>query len=95
MDSVETPRKLVHRIAQATTPSRNSERPTQYFFRESIHESLQQNEKYNAAEARHKFTSKCGRFIYHVAIIDYLTEFNWDKKVERFFKTTILAKDSG
>ena len=53
-----------------------------------------QDDKYRNAEDRHKFYSKCGRFIYHVAIIDYLTEFNFTKKVERFFKTTILSKNS-
>ena len=28
--------------------------------------------KFSQAEARHKFKSKCGRYIYHLSIIDYL-----------------------
>jgi len=44
------------------------------------------NDEFSHAEARHKFTSACGRYIYHVAIIDYLTEFNIQKRLESFFK---------
>lgn len=95
MDSGATPRRLVNRIAQATTPSRASElKESRYFFRDSVNESLMQSDKYRNAEDRHKFTSKCGRFIYHIAIIDFLTEFNFTKKLERWFKTTILAKNA-
>lgn len=35
---------------------------------------------------RHKFLSKCGRYIYHIGIIDYLQDFNFDKKLENFLK---------
>ena len=36
--------------------------------------------------SRHKFLSTCGRFIYHIGIIDYLQDFNFDKKLENFLK---------
>mmetsp|Transcript_3020 Transcript_3020/g.4094 ORF Transcript_3020/g.4094 Transcript_3020/m.4094 type:complete len:317 (-) Transcript_3020:75-1025(-) len=36
-----------------------------------------------------------GRRVYHVAIIDYLQEWNIDKKLERFTKTVLLNKDAG
>ena len=36
--------------------------------------------------SRHKFLSQCGRFIYHIGIIDYLQDFNFDKKLENFLK---------
>ena len=31
--------------------------------------------------------------IYHIAIIDYLQEWNHEKKLERFTKTFLLGKD--
>lgn len=33
-----------------------------------------------------KIESTCGRFIYHIAIIDYLQEYNLQKRGERLFK---------
>jgi len=36
--------------------------------------------------SRHKFLSKSGRYIYHIGIIDYLQEFNFDKKLENRLK---------
>ena len=38
---------------------------------------------------RHRFFSTCGNYVYHIAIIDYLTKFNWAKKGESFYKVTI------
>lgn len=37
----------------------------------------------------------CGRFIYHIGIIDYLQDFNFDKKMENFAKYTVLRKGPG
>lgn len=37
--------------------------------------------------SRHKFLSSNGAFIYHIAIIDYLQDYNWDKWGENLFKT--------
>jgi len=42
---------------------------------------------------RHKYFSSCGNFIYHIAIIDYLQDFNTDKQVENVFKTVVLRND--
>lgn len=44
---------------------------------------------------RHKFLSKCGRYIYHIGIIDYLQDYNFDKKVENFAKFTLLRNGPG
>lgn len=38
---------------------------------------------------RHTFLSRSGKFVYHLAIIDYLQDFNFDKKAESFLKTAI------
>ena len=35
-----------------------------------------------------------GRRVYHIAIIDYLQEWNFSKKGERFLKTVLLGKDA-
>ena len=38
---------------------------------------------------RHTFLSKSGKYIYHLAIIDYLQDFNMDKRLENALKTVI------
>jgi len=35
---------------------------------------------------RHKYISENGRYIYHVAIIDYLQDYNFEKKGENWIK---------
>ena len=40
---------------------------------------------------RHCFVN--GKRVYHFAIIDYLQEWNFAKKVERLTKTVLLGKD--
>ena len=35
---------------------------------------------------RHKYISKNGRFIYHIAIIDYLQAYDFEKYMENFAK---------
>ncbi len=44
-------------------------------------------------ESTYKYFSECGKFIYHLAIIDYLQAFNSEKYMENFFKTKVLKKD--
>jgi len=41
---------------------------------------------------RHKYLSRTGRFIYHMSIIDYLQDFNIDKKLENKLKVFINEK---
>ena len=41
---------------------------------------------------RHRFVSSCGTFIYHLAIIDYLQAFNFDKWSESRFKIYFLRR---
>ena len=43
----------------------------------------------NFTPNRHTYLSSCGRYAYHIAIIDYLTEWNFQKKVESFWKVNI------
>ena len=40
------------------------------------------------------FLSTGSRFIYHVSIIDYLQDYNIDKKMERFFKTLLKGRNA-
>ncbi len=40
-------------------------------------------------KTRHTFLSKSGKFIYHLAIIDYLQDFNIEKRLENMLKTAI------
>jgi len=40
------------------------------------------------AKKRHRFKSTCGNYIYHIAIIDYLTQFNLGKRMESWYKIT-------
>ena len=39
--------------------------------------------------SRHKFISENGKYIYHVAIIDYLQAYDFEKKAENFAKVWI------
>lgn len=43
---------------------------------------------------RNCFLSDDGRFIYHVGIIDYLQDFNFDKTVENKYKSYISDGES-
>lgn len=45
--------------------------------------------------SRHKFLSVCGKYIYHIGIIDYLQDYNMDKKLENLLKYHILMKGGG
>ena len=42
------------------------------------------------ADQRHIFESKCGKYLYHIAIIDYLTDYNTSKKMENFCKVKVM-----
>ena len=59
--------------------SRNSRKPT-------IDDELLRMIRSRFVGSRHKFLSTCGRYIYHIGIIDYLQDFNFDKKGENFLK---------
>jgi len=41
------------------------------------------------AKDRHRFFSTCGRYVYHISIIDYLCDFGFAKKFESFYKVHI------
>jgi hypothetical protein len=43
--------------------------------------------------SRHKFISENGRYIYHVAIIDYLQAYDLEKKAENFLKIWLYQRD--
>lgn len=45
------------------------------------------NELFN--KSRHTFLSESGRYIYHMAIIDYLQDYNLEKKLENRLKVFI------
>ena len=36
---------------------------------------------------RHQFISDCGKWIYHLSVIDYLQDYNCEKRGENFLKT--------
>jgi 1-phosphatidylinositol-4-phosphate 5-kinase len=44
-------------------------------------------EKKAKNKLRHQFISECGKWIYHLSVIDYLQDFNIEKKIENFLKT--------
>ena len=39
--------------------------------------------------SRHCFMSEDGKYLYHIGIIDYLQDYNYDKKGENFLKSFI------
>ena len=42
--------------------------------------------------SRHKIESECGEYVYHVAIIDYLQQWNADKKCESLLKRVFKGR---
>jgi hypothetical protein len=52
-------------------------------------------EEFNSeyGENRHKYISKDGKLIYSLAIIDYLQEWNGEKKREQCAKVMLLGKN--
>jgi hypothetical protein len=42
---------------------------------------------------RHKYISSNAKFIYHIAVIDYLQDFNNSKRMESMFKVYLLNRD--
>ena len=57
--------------------------------KETVFSSITTGTPSSLKRSRHCFLSTCGNYAYHIAIIDYLTEFNLAKKIESFFKTDI------
>ena len=43
---------------------------------------------------RHMFLSSDGQWVYHVSLIDYLQQWNFEKKSEAFAKKWFLGKNS-
>lgn len=50
--------------------------------------------KFEPNKTRHKFLSKDCKHIYHLGIIDYLQDFNIEKKFEYYAKTLINKKNA-
>ena len=49
-------------------------------------------EQEHREDSRHVFYSSCGKYVYHLAIIDYLQTYNMHKQMESKFKTNILVR---
>lgn len=41
---------------------------------------------------RHKYISETGKYIYHIAIIDYLQDYNLEKKAENWIKVWVYQR---
>ena len=48
-------------------------------------------ELFDGRSSRHCFMSIDGRYIYHIGIIDYLQDFNFEKWVETKFKSIVFT----
>lgn len=44
--------------------------------------------------SRNQFKSSCGNYIYHVSVIDFLTMFNFEKKMESFYKVFVKNQNA-
>lgn len=81
--------------ASRETPSISVESSnTNTVFSHSKLPEVKENLRYKAANNRHIFLSKCGRYKYHVSIIDYLTQYTFEKKAERFLKIYFKRVDA-
>ena len=59
-----------------------------------IRETLSENSEQSAVKNRHRFFSTCGNYVYHISIIDYLTEFRLFKQFEVFYKVKLKGNKS-
>lgn len=46
----------------------------------------------SSLQNRHRYISSCGKYIYHLALIDYLQEFNFEKRGESKLKIWVLRR---
>jgi len=44
--------------------------------------------------SRNQFKSSCGNYIYHVSVIDFLTMFNFEKRMESFYKVFVKNQNA-
>lgn len=55
-------------------------------------ESRQSSKDFGSSQNKHwKLKSKCGKYIFHVGLIDYLQFYNWRKRSERFSKVFLSS----
>jgi hypothetical protein len=47
-----------------------------------------------SATSRNQFKSSCGNYIYHVSVIDFLTMFNFEKRMESFYKVYVKNQNA-
>lgn len=50
------------------------------------------NQDSKVSVSRHQIDSVCGQFTYHLAVIDYLQNWNRNKKCESFLKTVFKGE---
>ena len=62
---------------------------TFHFSNPNSKNSFNTSENSLRAQDRHRFKSTCGKYVYHIAVIDFLTRFSLGKRCESFYKTTI------
>ena len=54
----------------------------------------QEDPRWEFSKDRHAFLSSNLQYIYHISIIDYLQDYNWDKKSENFAKTILKGRNA-
>ena len=52
-------------------------------------EKIVMNHNKGCSRNRHRFVSTCGNYVYHLAVIDMLTRFNLNKRMESYYKVHI------
>ncbi len=53
---------------------------------------LVQEFEQNENKSRHKYISDSGKYIYHIAIIDYLQDYNCEKRSENWIKVWLYQR---
>jgi len=48
---------------------------------------------HSSSSARYLAQSSDGQYTYHMSVIDFLQDWNWNKRMERFAKTKLTIKD--
>lgn len=74
-------------VADCSTSAGGSVRQREALLRKTLRDQF----KESGAGSRHKFLGCQGRYIYHLGIIDYLQDYNIEKKLENFAKKQVYG----
>jgi len=86
----------VEQVKKESRPGINNSLNNNSFSRPSKSHTFTSWQKSDTSSlsSRNQFKSSCGNYIYHVSVIDFLTMFNFEKKMESFYKVYVKNQNA-